>query len=130
MIVLDASVMTDALTNAAARGRRTRTALARDPEWAVPEHWMVEVFDAIRGLAAGGKITDDAATRALGRLRLAAVATVATTELLDTMWILRNFISAYDAPYVALASQRRLTLLTSDAPLSRAALGYCRVELV
>jgi predicted nucleic acid-binding protein len=130
MIVLDASVMTDALTNAGTRGVRTRAALARDPEWAVPEHWMVEVFSAIRGLTAGGKITADAAARAFGRLHSAEVATVATTDLLDTMCAVRNAISPYDAPYVALANRWQLTLLTSDAPLSRAALGYCRVELV
>ena len=129
MIVVDASVTTSALIYADDRGRRARAILGRDSEWAVPQHWMVEVFAAIRGLAIGRKISQEQGGRALGRLRLLGVDEVPIHELLSRMWELRNAVSAYDAPYVALAEMRELSLVTSDSGLARTARGYCRVEL-
>lgn len=129
MIVVDAAVTTSALIYADDRGHRARAILGRDTEWAVPEHWMVEVFAAIRGLAGGGKIGQDQAARALGRLRAFVVDHVPIRELLPRMWELRNAVGAYDAPYIALAEAREVTLVTSDSRLARTATRYCRVEL-
>lgn len=130
MIVLDASVAVFAFAHRDERGARARTALSTDTGWTVPEHWPVEVFSAIRGLTAGGSITVGTAAQALGRLRRAEVEKVQTEPLVPRMWALRHNLSAYDAPYVALAEARGLTLLTADAPLARAAIRYCRVELI
>lgn len=130
MIVIDASVTANALIYADDRGRRARAVLDRDSEWAAPEHWMVEVFAAIRGLAAGKKVREEQAVQAVDRLRRLAVDHVPIDDLLPRMWELRAEISAYDAPYVALAESRSLTLVTSDGRLARAATSYCRVQLV
>lgn len=129
MIVVDASVTTSALIYADDRGRRARAILGLDSEWAVPQHWMVEVFAAIRGLTIGRKISQEQGGRALGRLRLLGVDEVPIHELLSRMWELRNAVSAYDAPYVALAESREITLVTSDSRLARTATAYCRIEL-
>lgn len=130
MIVVDASVTTDALTNSGVRGANARAAIVRDPQLLVPEHWTVEVFSAIRGLAAGKKISDSDAATALVRLGRMKVETAPTVALLPTMWRLRENVSGYDAPYVALAAERELTLVTADEPLARAAVRHCRVELL
>lgn len=130
MIVVDASVLANMVAYADERGKKARAALARDAEWAAPEHWKAEVFSVIRGLALGGKITEDRAVWALDLLPRLGIDQVSLDGLLLKMWQLRDNISGYDAAYVALAEQRRLTLMTSDARLARAATAHCRVELV
>lgn len=130
MIVVDASVVSNMLVYADERGRKARVALARDIEWAAPEHWKAEVFSVMRGLMLGGKVTEEQALRAIGRIPQLAVDHVSIDGLLPRMWQMRANISAYDAPYVALAEARAATLVTADNRLARAAADYCRVELV
>lgn len=130
MIVVDASVVASMLVYSDDRGRKARTVMGRDPEWAAPEHWKVGVFSVMRGLALGGKITDETASRAVDRITRLGVDTVPVDDLLLRMWQVKANISAYDAAYVALAEGRDLTLVTADARLARAAIAYCRVELV
>jgi predicted nucleic acid-binding protein len=130
MIVVDASVIASMLGYTDDRGRKARTVMGRDLEWAAPEHWKVEVCSVMRGLALGGKITHELASRAVGRIPLLGVDTVPVDDLLPRMWQVRANISAYDAAYVALAERRDLTLVTADAKLARSATAYCRVELV
>lgn len=130
MIVVDASVLASVLVYSDDRGRKARVVLSRDPEWAAPEHWKVEVFSVMRGLALGGKITNETAARAVDRISRLGVDTVPIDDLLTRMWQVKANISAYDAPYVALAERRALTLVTADGKLARAASAYCRVELV
>lgn len=130
MIVVDASVLANALVYADGRGRGARAALDRDTEWAAPEHWQVEVFSVVRGLALGRKISDDLARRTMLRLSQLGVDHVPVDPLLPRMWQLRFGISAYDAAYVALAEARELTLVTSDGRLAKAATPFCAVHLV
>lgn len=130
MIVVDASVLANMLAYTDQRGRKARAALSRDTRWAAPEHWKAELFSAIRGLALGGRITDERAIWALDWLPRLGMDHVALDGLLPRMWRMRANISGYDAAYVALAEQRGLTLVTSDGRLARAATAHCRVELV
>jgi predicted nucleic acid-binding protein len=112
------------------RGRKARAALGRDPEWAAPEHWKAEVFSTIRGLGLGNKIKETQAVRAIDRIPHLGIDYVSLDELLPRMWQVRSAISGYDAAYVALAEARQVALVTSDSRLARAAMSYCRVELV
>lgn len=130
MIVVDASVLTTMLVYADRRGRRARSVLARDHEWSAPEHWMVEVFSAVRGLAIGRKVSARAAQRAVGRLPTLAIDHIGVGLLLPRMWELRDVVSGYDAAYVALAETRGVALVTADRRLARAANRFCAVELV
>lgn len=130
MIVVDASVLANMLVYADDRGRKARSVLGRDTEWAAPEHWKAEVFSVIRGLALGNKIKEAHAVRAVDRLPHLGVDHVSLDDLLPRMWQLRMGISGYDAAYVALAEARNLTLVTSDGRLARGATSHCRVELV
>lgn len=130
MIVVDASALASMLTYTDERGRVARAVLGRDPEWAAPEHWEAEVFSVLRGLLLGGKISEQVALSAVSRLPHMGVDHVSLDSLLLRMWQMRASISAYDAPYVALAAARDLTMVTCDGRLARAATSFCRVELV
>ncbi|ONH62625.1 hypothetical protein CcI49_00820 [Frankia sp. CcI49] len=130
MIVVDASVLANALVYADERGHRARSILSADPEWAAPEHWKIELFSVMRGLALGNKISDDMAHAAISRIPELGVDHVPVEPLLPRMWQLRAGISGYDAAYVALAESRAITLVTSDARLARAATRYCAIRLV
>ena len=129
MIVVDASVLANALVYADERGQRSRAVLGRDTEWVAPEHWKAEVFSVLRGLTLGRKISSQVGERGVGRIRDLAVETVPVDELLLGMWQMRESISGYDAAYVALAEARELTLVTADARLAKAATRHCRLEL-
>jgi predicted nucleic acid-binding protein len=130
LIVADAAAVADAMTREGSAGERARAALAQDERWLVPEHWPAEVFSAIRGLYLGGKLTETAAEQAIRRLARTSVEQASVRPLLVRMWALRHNFGAYDAPYVALAAQHDLTLVTGDERLARAAVAHCRVQLV
>jgi predicted nucleic acid-binding protein len=130
VIVVDASVLANMLIYQDNRGRKARSVLARDVQWAAPEHWKAEVFSVLRGLTLGRKITEEHAVRAVDRLPILGIDHVSLDSLLPRMWQLRSAISGYDAAYVALAESRDLTLVTADGRLARTAMTYCRVELV
>lgn len=58
------------------------------------------------------------------------VESVPIDEFVPRIWELRSNVSAYDAAHVAIAEERQLQLITSDARLARPASPYCAVELV
>jgi hypothetical protein len=89
MIVVDASVLTDALTDDGEVGDANRAALQRDPHWAAQAHLALEVASAIPGRLLGGKILLERATDAvdvLGRLEIDPLDPVV---LLPRIWKLR-----------------------------------------
>lgn len=129
MIVVDASVLANMLVYSDERGRKARSVLARDTEWAAPEHWMIEVSSVLRGLSLANKISHDFAERSIDRLSRLGIDHVPVGTLLPHMWRCRNEISAYDSGYVALAATRQVTLVTADARLAAAATRHCAVEL-
>ena len=130
MIVVDTSALANMLVYTDDRGRKARAVLARDIEWAAPEHWKAEIFSVVRGLALGKKITDEWASHVVDLLPRVGVKTVPLDDLLPRMWELRGNVSGYDAAYVALAETRGCTLVTADGRLARTATSFCRVELV
>jgi predicted nucleic acid-binding protein len=130
VIVVDASTVVSALSGIDDASSRAHAVVSADPDWVVPEHWTVESFSVIRGLARGKKVSGDHAASLLRRLLELTVESVPVDLLIPRMWQLRESFTAYDAAYVALAESRGLTLVTSDVRLARAAVPYCRVELI
>jgi predicted nucleic acid-binding protein len=128
VIVVDASVLVDALVLGGANGAKARALLTEDLAWAAPENLTVEAFSAVRGLAAGGKITVAQAELALRDLTALGVDSVPVSELIDVMWDIRHGMTGYAAAYVALARRRGLTLVTADLRLAAAASSWCRVQ--
>ncbi len=129
MIVVDASVLANALTDDGPVGARGRVELGSDPHWAAPEHVVVEVFSAIRGHVLGRKITEQRAADALQAMTVATVDLVATIPLLSRMWELRHNLTGYDAAYVAVAETYGCALVTADERLTHAPDLRCEIRL-
>lgn len=129
MIVVDASTLTNALTDDGPVGQSSRAELARDAHWAAPEHLVVETFSAIRGLYLGRKISRQRALDALDTMVAASIEMLGTTALLPRMWQLRDNVTGYDAAYVAAAETHGCPLVTADARLARAGDLRCEVRL-
>jgi len=130
LIVTDASVLVNALTDDGPIGQVARSELARDVHWSGPEHVVVETFSAIRGQLFQRKITEARARDAVDALSDSAVELLPTTPLLPRMWELREKVSAYDAAYVAAAELHECALLTAVGRLSRADGLRCQIRLV
>lgn len=129
MIVVDASVLTNALTDDGPVGTGARAELARDAHWAAPEHLSVEVFSAVRGQWLGQKITQKRAEDALSAMSTTAIDLVPTAPLLTRMWELRSNVSGYDAAYLVVAETFDCPLVTADARLAHAPDLRCEVRL-
>jgi predicted nucleic acid-binding protein len=120
VIVIDAALMVDALTDDGPAGDAAQAELAVDPHWAAPEHLRVEVTSAIRGRWLAGKLTDERAD--------AAVRT--WNELAGRVWELRHNVTPYDAAYLALAEARGCRLVTTDGKLRDCPGRRCDVQIV
>lgn len=130
MIVVDASVLANAVTDDGAVGRRSRAELARDAHWAAPDHLFAEVFSAVRGRWLGHRVSDERAEEALAALRNMTIDLVSIAPLLGRMWELRNNVSGYDAAYLAVAETFDCALVTADARLARVRNLRCEIRLV
>jgi len=130
VIVVDASVLVNSLTDDGSLGEAAREALRADRAWVGPEHLQVEVFSAIRGRYLGGKVSAARGGAAVEALADLTVTRVETRMLLNRMWALRDRCSGYDAAYVAIAEVYRCPLVTADGRLARAAGGLCDVHAI
>lgn len=130
MIVVDASVLTEAFADDGPVGDRARAELARDAHWIVPDHAVAEVFSAVRGLWLGGEITQERAEAALTALEVIECDVVPVRQLLLRMWGLRHNVSGYDAAYLALAESVGCPLVTADARLARVPDVRCEVRVI
>lgn len=129
MIVVDASVVVNALADDGETGRNARDRL-RGERLTAPEVIDLEVVSALRRMCAGAEITADRAGQAvvdLGDLRLDRVP---HRPLLARCWELRANITVYDAAYIALAEALDTTLLTADERLANAPGGTCVVDVL
>ncbi|MGH9063843.1 MAG: type II toxin-antitoxin system VapC family toxin [Acidimicrobiales bacterium] len=129
MIVVDASVLTNALTDDGPVGTHGRAELARDAHWAGPEHLVVEVFSAVRGRWLGHRISEQRAADALSAMAAATIDLMAATPLLERMWELRSNVTGYDAAYLAVAETLGCALVTADRRLSRVPDLRCEIRL-
>ncbi len=129
MIVVDASVLTHALSDDGPVGVSSRAELAQDAHWAAPDHLVVEVFSAIRGQWLGRKISAARAQDALSAVASATIDVVPVGPLLRRMWALRSNVSGYDAPYFAVAEAFGCPLVTTDARLARVPDLRCEVRV-
>jgi predicted nucleic acid-binding protein len=130
VIVVDASVLADALVDDGPAGVAARAALGSDPHWAAPAHLLVEVVSVIRGKTLGGKLGPVRAQEAVAALPALVFDYVDTAQLVDRMWQLRGNVTPYDAAYVAAAEILGCPLVTGDGRLAKATGVRCRVILV
>jgi predicted nucleic acid-binding protein len=119
VIVLDASVVVELLTNGSlADSIRTELAGLND-SFLVPHLIDVEVMSALRRLAASQRVDSHHTRKFLEELAALPAERYSHTPLLDRIWQLRHNFTAYDATYIALAEATNSVLYTCDANLRR-----------
>jgi predicted nucleic acid-binding protein len=119
MIVLDASVVVELLTNGALADSIRNDLSNRDESFIVPHLIDVEVMSALRRLVAGQRPGADRIDQFLAGLAALPAERYSHTPLLGRIWELRHNFTAYDAAYIALAEATNAVLYTSDAKLSK-----------
>ena len=90
----------------------------------VPQHWHLEVRNALLVGERRGRITPERTNERLIYLRELPLRTDAEADLSTTLELARSHnLSFYDAIYLELARRRQAALATLDGRLSRAALA-------
>jgi predicted nucleic acid-binding protein len=130
VIVVDASVIADALIDDGPAGTAARAALTADQHWAAPAHVGVEVISVVRGKLLGRKIGPVRAEDAIQALPNLVIDEVPIVRLVDRIWQLRGNLSAYDAAYVAAAEGLDCPLVTGDGRIAKASGLRCDVRVV
>lgn len=107
-VVIDASAVSEVLLGTKT-GRRVSEELEReDAQLHVPHLLIPEVLSVFRGWLLGKKIIEEAARKAIQRLRQFPLTFNDEAMLAELMWTHRHNLSIYDATYVALAAALRL----------------------
>jgi predicted nucleic acid-binding protein len=119
MIVLDASVVVELLTNSELAESLRRDLALTDESFVVPHLLDVEVVSALRNLSAGGRIDSHRIGEYLKELAMLPAERYSQAPLLGRMWELRHNFTAYDAAYIALAEAMNATLYTTDEKLRK-----------
>lgn len=130
MIVVDASLIVQALATNAAQSATSRRLAEYDDLYA-PAHLDAEVGHALRGLVRGSVLGVEDALAALDELEAIPIERIPLTGLVHRAFDLRANMSFYDALYVALAeSLDQATLLTADSKFLRTPGIQCEIEVV
>ena len=129
MIVVDASVVVNALIDDGPDGDRARARL-RGERLAAPHLMDLEVISAWRRLVAGGTAEVGRVDLAMADLADLRVDRMPHRPLLRRCWELRTNLTVYDAAYVALAEVLGVAVLTADTRLARASGPRCSFEVL
>jgi predicted nucleic acid-binding protein len=119
MIVLDASVVVELLTNGASADALRRELAKSEDSFLVPHLLDVEVASALRRLVAGRRIDTRRSKEFLAGLAALPAERYSHVPLLSRIWDLRHNFPAYDAAYIALAEATGSVLYTCDEKLSK-----------
>ena len=119
MIVLDASVVVELLTNGDLSDSIRAELARRDDSFIVPHLTDVEAVSALRALSAGQRLSPDRSEQFLAGLAALPAERYSHTPLLGRIWELRYNFTAYDATYIALAEAMNAVLYTCDRKLSK-----------
>jgi predicted nucleic acid-binding protein len=117
VIVLDASVVVELLTNGGLADSIRRHMAERSESFIVPHLLDVEAVSALRSLARGHRIDSHRSEQFLAALSALPAERYSHTPLLDRIWELRHNFTAYDAAYIALAEATESILYTCDEKL-------------
>jgi predicted nucleic acid-binding protein len=119
MIVLDASVVVELLSNGILADSIRNELAGRDESVVVPHSIDVEVMSALGRLVAGQRIDSHRSGQFLADLAALPAERYSHTPLIGRIWELRHNFTAYDAAYIALAEATDSVLYTCDEKLRR-----------
>lgn len=130
MIVVDASVVANALIDPGSAGVLARSVLRAESDIAAPDLMDVETVSALRGHWLASRITDRHFRTAIDDLVLLPIVRHPARRFLDRSYELRANITSYDALYVALAEALGCALVTGDVRLATAPGPACEVRII
>lgn len=130
MIVVDASVLANALADDGADGAEARRRLTEAGDLAAPDLIDVEVVAVLWKRWIAGDLTDQRFSDAVGDLEDLALTRYPALALMRRAFELRANVTAYDAASVALAERLGCSLLTADQRLAAAPTTTCPVEVL
>ena len=130
MIVVDASVLANAIGDDEEAGRQTRELLSVHRELAAPDLVDVETTAVLRRRWLAGTISDERFEQAIEDLTDIPLARFPTLGLMRRAFELRANVTAYDACYVALAEALDWPLCTADRHLAHASGPRCTMQLI
>ena len=119
MIVLDASVVVELLTNGNLADSLRRDLARTNDSFIVPHLLDVEVASALRKLVAAQRVDSHRSAELLAGLAALPAERYSHIPLLGRIWELRHNFTAYDAVYIALAEATNAVLYTSDEKLCK-----------
>lgn len=119
MIVLDASIVVELLTNGPLADDVRHDLAERGEPFIVPHLLDIEVVSAIRRLTAGLRLDSHRAQQLLAALAALPAERFGHTPLLRRICELRHNFTAYDAAYIALAEATGSFLYTTDVKLAK-----------
>lgn len=137
-MIVDASVIIDAVASSGARGFAARAALASQPAaepLVAPGHFAIEILSGLRAAAKrpGHPLTADDVTEALNDAEHFRVGIESTpwTDVLRGWELAQASLRYTDAVYVAAAERHRTGLLTADARIERSGAPMtCRIVTI
>jgi predicted nucleic acid-binding protein len=129
MIVVDASVLANALADDTEAGRTARVALCGQ-ELAAPDLIAVEVTSVLRARWLAGKVSTQRFEQALEDLTDIPIDMYPTLPLMFRAFGLKDNMTPYDAAYVALAETLNCALVTADRKLAKAPGAKCDFRVV
>ncbi len=129
-MVVDASVLVNALADDHDDGDRARERLQADSDVHAPELLDLEVLSVLRRGLRSGALDERRTELAVTDLRELAVIRYPHLPLVEPAWRHRHNLTVYDAAYVALAELLDCVLVTADERIAGAAHLGCVVELV
>lgn len=130
MIVVDASVLANAIGDDGAAGRQARDLLRAHQELAAPDLVDVESTAVLRRRWLAGSVTAERFEQAVDDLADLPLTRYPTRVLMRRAFELRANVTAYDACYVALAEALDWPLCTTDSRLVHATGPRCEMRLI
>jgi predicted nucleic acid-binding protein len=119
MIVLDASVVVELLSNGALADSLRRDLVESSDSFIVPHLLDVEAVSALRNMVAGRRFDAHRSGEFLAGLAALPAERYSHIPVLGRMWELRHNFTAYDAAYIALAEATDSVLYTCDEKLCK-----------
>lgn len=130
MIVVDASILANAIGDDGADGQRARSEVRSAGGLAAPDLVDVETVAVLRKRWIAGAVSDERFAEAIDDLEAIELERYPTLPLMRRSYELRANITAYDSTYVALAEILGCELLTGDGRLERAPGPRCVVRVL
>ena len=119
MIVLDASVVVELLTNGEGADSIRHDLASCSDSFIAPHLLDIEVISALRRLAGGQRLDSHRSEQFIEGLAMLPAERYGHEPLLGRIWELRHNFSAYDAAYIALAEETGSVLYTCDEKLRK-----------